>query len=118
MKTIIGLILIASLAVTKADEVEDKADLIRHVVGYADTLKELLEENWTVETKDNEITLTSKFEVFYVTTPMSIGGGDPNRFIIPVFSDKYTAQCTPKGIRSRKVRHSFTLRKIHGSGRI
>ena len=103
MKTIIGLIWIVSLAVTKADEVEDKADLIRHVVGYADTLKELLEENWTVEAKKNEIILTSKFDVFYV----GLISPSPND-IIPEFSDKASLDLLKKA--SDPVKYVIRLR--------
>ena len=66
MKTLILLLFGATLAIIKADETTDKAQLIRDVARDAVTLKELLNENWTVQAKGNEITLTSKFEVFII----------------------------------------------------
>ena len=82
MKTIILLLLGATLAIMRADDSVDKAQLARDAARDADTLRELLNENWMVQSKENEITLTSKFEVFIIGL-VSRGGG-----LAPKFSDK------------------------------
>ena len=81
MKTIILLLLGATLAVIKADDSVDKAQLTQDAARDARTLRELLNENWTVQSKENEITLTSKFEVFII-------GLVSRSDLAPVFSDK------------------------------
>lgn len=81
MKAIILLLLGSTLAIIKADDSADKAQIAQHVARDADTLRELLSENWVVKAKDNEITLTSKFEVFIL-------GLVSRNDVAPEFSDK------------------------------
>jgi hypothetical protein len=64
MKTLTLLLFAATFAIIHADESADKAELAEYAAGDADTLSELLADNWEVRATGNEITLTSKFEVF------------------------------------------------------
>jgi hypothetical protein len=61
--------------------VADKARIAHDVAHDAAILQELLSENWVVKAKDNEITLTSKFEVFIL-------GLVSRNDVAPEFSDK------------------------------
>lgn len=81
MKTLILLTFAATIAIIKADDSTGKSELAEHAAFDAATLSQLLSDNWEVRTKNNEITLTSKFEVFIIAL-ISRGGG------LPEFSDK------------------------------
>ena len=81
MKTLTLLLFGATIAIINADDFPDKADLAEIAAGDAATLSELLSDNWEVRAKDNEITLTSKFEVFIINQVSRSMGS-------PEFSDK------------------------------
>ncbi len=66
MKAVILLLLGATIAIMKADDSVDRTQLAREVASDADTLRGLLSEDWTVQSTENEITITSKFEVFLI----------------------------------------------------
>ena len=81
MKTLTLLLFAATFAIIHADESADKAELAEYAAGDADTLSELLADNWEVRATGNEITLTSKLEVFLISQAARSFGA-------PEFSDK------------------------------
>ncbi len=66
MKSILLLLLGATLSILNANDSTEKTQLNQDVALDANTLRELLRENWTVQSNNNEITLTSKFDVFII----------------------------------------------------
>lgn len=83
MKTLILLLLGLTLPLAKTEDHPDKDNLAHNVASYAEDFRGLLSDDWTVRAKGNEITLTSKFEVFII-------GSISRPNAMPAFSDKTT----------------------------
>lgn len=102
MKSIILLLLVATPAIVKAADSADEAQLAREVAGDATALRELLAENWTVQSKENEITIPSKFDVFFIGLISHPGPA-------PQFSDKTSRkEVNRAGGRTANVRRDKT----------
>ena len=70
MKALLLILHVVVFAVARAE------DINRDVKTDAKVLKELLRENWVIKSDGNQITLTSKFEVFHIGM-ISRGSGPP-----------------------------------------
>jgi len=66
MKGIILLLLGTTISILNADDSTGKTQLNEDVARDANILRNLLQDNWSVQSNDNEIILTSKFDVFIV----------------------------------------------------
>ena len=81
LKMLIMLLLAATLLSSRGDNSVNDASLAEDTARIAKTLDEVLGDNWQVKANKKEITLTSKFEVFWI---LLISRGSPP----PEFSDK------------------------------
>jgi hypothetical protein len=81
MKTFALLLFGATIAIIKANDFPDNADLAEFAAGDAADLGKILSDNWEVRAAGHEVTLTSKFEVFMINVAARASAE-------PEFSDK------------------------------